>query len=531
MSTVVSNAGASRRSTDGALWLGFGVVALACLAWLFRAGIWAVVVGWSKPEYSHGWLIPAVTLFLLWQRRQRILAARDGGAWAGTVLVGASMLLLLLLSAGHMQIPEAATLVVALGGVGLAALGRPAMRWVWVPVLFLLFALPVPQTAYYILATKLQLVSSVLGAEMLRLAGVSVFVEGNVIDLGSMQLQVAEACSGLRYLFPLAAFGFLCAWLYKAPWWARVTVFLATAPITIFMNSLRIAMTGLLVEYGDPELAEGFMHLFEGWVIFLGALALLLALMWLLAKLAGQREGALGLLDFDRMSGGSGPVPAMGRTSAPGMPALVALGCMVATMPVQAWIGNWDEVVPPRPGLVTFPLQLGDWRGAPQPMDPEILEILRADDHLLVDFARSGDGAPVNLWIAYYGRQTAGGWIHSPNACLPGAGWEFVELGDIPAPVTGADGRPFAVKRAVVANGQQRILMYYWFEQRGNRFTDEMWSKVYNLIDAFTLHRSDGALVRILTPIEPGDTVDAAEARVRDLMVAAYPYIEPHVGR
>lgn len=202
MSTVVSRAGAPRRIADGTLWLGFGIIALLCLAWLFRAGIGAVVAGWSKPEYSHGWLIPAVTLFFLWQRRQHILGARDKGTWWGTALVGVCMLLLLVLSAGHMMVPEAATLVLVLGGLGLAAFGRPAMRWAWVPILFLLFALPVPNTAYYVLATKLQLLSSWLGAEILSFAGVSVFVDGNVIDLGSMQLQVAEACSGLRYLFP-----------------------------------------------------------------------------------------------------------------------------------------------------------------------------------------------------------------------------------------------------------------------------------------------------------------------------------------
>ena len=152
-------------------------------------------------------------------------------------------------------------------------------------------------------------------------------------------------------------------------------------------------------------------------------------------------------------------------------------------------------------------------------------------DHLLVDYVNPEASAPVNFWIAYYGHQTSQGWIHSPNVCLPGNGWEFVELSNIQSPIAWPDGESFSVKRAIIANGQQRILMYYWFEQRGHRFTDEMWAKAYNLIDAFTLHRSDGALVRILTPIEPGDTIASAEARVRDLMIAAYPYIEPHVGR
>src|SRR6185312_17264866 len=130
----------------------------------------------------------------------------------------------------------------------------------------------------------LQLISSQLGVLFIRAFQIPVFLEGNVIDLGVYKLQVVDACSGLRYLYPLLSLGFLAAYLFQAPIWQRVVVFLSTIPITIVMNSLRIGIVGILVNHFGPQDADGFLHMFEGWIIFIACAAVLVAEMALLAR-------------------------------------------------------------------------------------------------------------------------------------------------------------------------------------------------------------------------------------------------------
>lgn len=505
--------------------------ALLALVLLFGMSAGRIAQRWTEPEYSHGFLIPVLTCFVLWRRRHGIAARADGGSWLGVAMVAAGVGLGVLGSIALSDIPQMLGLIVVLGGLGLAAFGRDAMRLAWAPLAFLLFALPVPAPLYVAISTDLQLISSELGAWMLDLAGVPVFLDGNIIDLGVMKLQVAEACSGLRYLFPLLSFGVITAWLFRAPWWARILLVASTVPITIAINSLRIAITGVVVEYATPELGEGFLHLFEGWVIFLLALVLLALVMWLLARLSGRRRGVLDLLDFDRLDGRGPPLdrPAPARTFP--APLGLALALVVLASPLKAGLAERSEVVPERPGLVTFPLRLEQWSGRPLPVDPEVLDALGADDYFLADYSsEAAGGPPVNLWIAYYDSQLQENWIHSPKECLPGGGWEFVWIDEVSAPVDPLHGDPFVISRSLIADGRQRMVMYHWYEQRGTRYTDEVWARINLLRDAFVLRRSDGALVRLLTPLRPGEDVADGERRLAALLRTVVPHLEPHVG-
>ena len=159
----------------------------------------------------------------------------------------------------------------------------------FIPIIFLLFAIPLPYFIDAVLSFRLQLISSQLGTFFIRLLQIPVYLEGNVIDLGVYKLQVVEACSGLRYLYPLMSLGFLAAYLFQAPLWQRALVFLSTIPITIVMNSLRIGIVGVLVDHCGPQDADGFLHMFEGWIIFIACAGVLVAEMTLLARFASGK--------------------------------------------------------------------------------------------------------------------------------------------------------------------------------------------------------------------------------------------------
>ncbi len=159
--------------------------------------------------------------------------------------------------------------------------------------------LPLPNFMYWKLSTSLQFISSRLGVDFIQLLGIPVYLEGNIIDLGVYKLQVAEACSGLNYLFPLMSFGFLFAVLYRGPVWHKVLLFLSTIPITVLMNSFRIGVIGVLVNQYGIEQAEGFLHFFEGWVIFVACLAILYLEAVLLQWTRRKPESAANILDLE----------------------------------------------------------------------------------------------------------------------------------------------------------------------------------------------------------------------------------------
>ena len=123
----------------------------------------------------------------------------------------------------------------------------------------------------------------------LQLVGVTAFRDGNVIDLGPVQLQVIEACSGIRYLLPLTSLALLCAYLFKDRMWKRVVLVLSSIPISVLVNGFRIGMIGVLVEWYGQGAAEGFYHLFEGWVLFMASLGLLILEMLVLASIGSKR--------------------------------------------------------------------------------------------------------------------------------------------------------------------------------------------------------------------------------------------------
>ncbi|NOT85615.1 MAG: exosortase [Methylococcaceae bacterium] len=265
------------------LYLSLGVIGIF-LALLFQQALILFLKEWSREEYSHGYLIPLISLWLVWENRVALANLTGTGSWSGLLVILLGLLLGAVGKLATLLVMTQYGFIIVLWGLCLAYWGSPGLKILWFPLTYLDFMIPVPTFLFNTLSSNLQLISSDLGVAIIRLFDISVHLEGNVIDLGTYQLQVVEACSGLRYLFPLASFGFLCAYFFRAPFWMRLLIFLSTMPITILMNSFRIAIIGILVDnYGIAQ-AEGFLHDFEGWIIFIGCLAVLVLEMWLLTK-------------------------------------------------------------------------------------------------------------------------------------------------------------------------------------------------------------------------------------------------------
>jgi len=268
---------------------------------VFWIGFTSLAEAWATAEYSHGPLIPLISLYLFLREMRRSPPLPDVVDDRGPgVLIGTAALLFASLGSVT-RIPDLVTYayIIWLAGVVLTIFGWRRGRLHMLPVFHLVFMLPLPQFVYWNFTTFLQGVSSELGVWFVRLANVPVYLEGNVIDLGVYKLQVAEACSGLRYLFPILSFSYLFSILYRGPIWHKAVLLLSAAPLTVLMNSFRIGVIGVLVNRYGIEQAEGFLHFFEGWVIFLSCVAILFGMAWTLQRLTDEPRPLSEAIDLD----------------------------------------------------------------------------------------------------------------------------------------------------------------------------------------------------------------------------------------
>ena len=496
----------------GVFWF---VLATIAALFYFQEGINALLVAWQLPEYSHGPLIPVLSLLLFLRQLKQVpidrAPVKDRGAGIA--------LLIFALALGAMgkisQIDDivAYALILWVGAILLISWGWQQGKHFWPPVVHLVYMLPLPGVLYYKVSAYLQMVSSELGVWLLQVLSIPVFLEGNIIDLGVYKLHVAEACSGLRYLFPIMSFSYIFAVLFKGTVWHKAVLLLAAVPITIVMNSVRIAFAGWLVNYAGLEYLEGFTHFFEGWVIFMICVVLLFLLAWAMLRFSGSKSSLANALDLD--TSGWGIQAARLRLIEPSK-ALILSAVLLGAAGL-AWEARPQSEVSrvDREPLALFPSRLGTWTaGIPEVLDPAVEVSLGADDYHSVPFTSADAILPVGLFVAFYYDQTKGG-IHSPEICLPGAGWEIAWLERVNIAPELELAEPFEINRAVIQKGQTRMMVYYWFDQHGRRTAWDFAAKMYLLWDSLTIGRTDGALVRLTTPIHPDETDAEAEARLQ----------------
>jgi exosortase D (VPLPA-CTERM-specific) len=493
--------------------LGFLAIGFLILLPAFWGGISELVGRWGKQEeYSHGFLIPLVSAYLIWNRRDLLKSLEFKPVWFPVILVAIGIAISALGEVSALYVLIHFSLILIILAMAWALMGWQAFKYIFIPLALLAFAIPLPYFIEAALTADLQLISSRLGVAFIRFFNIPVFAEGNVIDLGIYQLQVVEACSGLRYLYPLMGVGFIMVYLYQVEIWKRALVFLSTIPVTIFMNSLRIGVIGVLVDNWGIGMAEGFLHYFEGWIIFVACLSILLAEMWLLNRI-GKRPVSFASSFGMPLSPELPTENIEHRTREIPKPFIACVVLIVLSFGIIKSIDTRAEVIPEREQFVGFPLYFDGWQGKQENLRQIISDKLGFTDYLLNNYSRDG-GPPVNFYVAYYASQRKGLSPHSPRVCVPGGGWSITEIERTVIDVKNRD-TPLNINRAVVQNGRNRQLVYYWFKQRGRDIANEYWMKWYLLTDSLSMNRTDGSLVRLVTPISPDEKDADADKRLQ----------------
>ncbi len=500
-------------------WLLFSMAA-ALLLFAYWDGFSQLFIRWDKQEeYSHGYMLPMITLYFIWMKKNEIVQSEFSPSWLGFFIVLPALLIFLIGEVSALFILIHYSFIVVLFGMAFSIMGWPAIKPVLMPLLLLVFAIPIPYFLEASLSANLQLLSSQLGVAFIRWCSIPVFLEGNVIDLGSYQLQVVEACSGLRYLFPLMSLGFICAYLFDVVFWKRAVVFLSTIPITLMMNSFRIAVIGILVDNWGIAMAEGFLHDFEGWIIFMACMVLLFIEMFILTKI-GQGDSrplfeVFGLAPPVELEQGET------RIRKVSYPFIAIIALLVISILVMASVGKRDEVIPARKAFPEFPDHLAGWAGDQTALESEVINALEMSDYILADYSKPGS-MPVNFYVAYYQSQRKGVSPHSPRVCIPGGGWQISAINR-----TQVDNLP--VNRIVIKKGRSVQLVYYWFQQRGRLISNEYLMKWYLFKDAILLNRTDGALVRITTAVSPTENIKDADNRLTGFVRHLLPVLPEYI--
>jgi exosortase len=254
---------------------GAALICLLVLAVYYQVLGKLVTDWWTIPDFSHGFLVPFFAAFLIWEKRQTLLSVTLAPDWSGIPVIALGLVVLLLGVYGSELFLSRVSLLILLAGLTLTFGGWQLLREARFALLVLLLAIPLPAIVFNQITFPLQILASKMASDLLPYFGVPVLREGNVIQLPLMKLEVAEACSGIRSLMSLFTLAVFYGYFMEKSNGRRVVIVLASIPIAIAANAVRILGTGLCVQYWDPDKALGFFHEFSGWVIFLVSLTCL----------------------------------------------------------------------------------------------------------------------------------------------------------------------------------------------------------------------------------------------------------------
>ena len=254
---------------------GSALIGVLMAAIYFRVLVKLVTDWWQIPDFSHGFLVPIFAGYLVWSKRKTLLETRIAPSWGGVAFIVFGVVVLVLGVYGAELFLSRVSLIIMLAVLVVCFGGWELLKELRFVLLVLLLAIPIPSIIFNEITLPLQLLASKLASSLLPLFGVPVLREGNVIELPSMKLEVAEACSGIRSLMSLFALSVFYGYFLENSFLRRALLALSSIPIAIAANAVRIFGTGLCVQYWDPDKAQGFFHEFSGWVIFLVSLGCL----------------------------------------------------------------------------------------------------------------------------------------------------------------------------------------------------------------------------------------------------------------
>ena len=495
---------------------------------------------WFDENYSHGLLVPFVIAFIVWREWDGLKkGASRSPVWLGGALVTLALLLLAAGTLGAELFTQRMSMVLMLAGILVYFVGIKILQLLAVPFALLLLSIPIPQIVFNRIAFPLQIWASQMAVWGIRVFNVPTVRLGNVIDIlprGSTQtisLEVVEACSGIRSLMTLVTLALILGYFTRrdgggrfvnfsaADFWRTGILMVTAVPIAVITNAARVTATGILTYYYGKQATESTWHEISGWLVYIVALALLIGVNLCLRKFQLKDGETQSEISNNEISALPAPHSAIRTQSA--WPLIVAL---IFSGVVINWFVSRGETQVPRQMLTGLPATFGDWRqrGSDIKFEDGIVSVLGTTDYTMREYV-SADGRIANLYVGYYASQRTGATYHSPQNCLPGAGWVLNDPQYID--ITTSGGRTFRANRYIIENGIYKEVMIYWYQGRGHTEASEYRDKLNTIWDSITRRRTDGAMVRVMTDVgtDEAASLTAASDLASRLADSLPPYV------
>jgi exosortase D (VPLPA-CTERM-specific) len=505
---------------------------------LYYPALSLMVRMWDNDQYSYCYLVPFVVLYLIWEKRIDLMSTPSVHSWKGMVPIIFGIVFFWIGELGGEYLTLLISFWLVLIGLCWIYLGWEKLKTIGFALFFMLTMFPLPYFLNTKLMLQLRLISSKLGVFLIQLFGLPATRYGNIIDLGFTKLQIVEACSGLHSLISLVVLCLLLAHFFKDHIWKRAVLLLSSILLAIFTNSLRIAITAILHKYFGAEVAQGFFHEFSGLVIFLLCVPVLFIEMKILKKLPPiktkrkleQKEksedyGKMHIMDNDTADRHRKSQ----KSSTSNRSIIITTLILLCITLILSQGVDFREKIPVNKSLSQFPLAVGEWKAnGREKMAQKFLDVLDLSEYVILDY-QNRDGKRVNFYVAYYESQSKGKSIHTPESCLPGSGWSVDESGTEKLFISPGDTKIMEVNRAVMQYGRSTQITYFWFFLRGRIVNNAYQLKLYNFWDALTMQRTDGALVRLITPVYETENLEDADTRLQNFLRDIVPVLEDYI--
>ena len=485
----------------------YGLIALLFVS--FFLCYWTTIKGlcpiWLNDEdYNYAFLIPLISVYLIWERRRQLSKTPISINWVG----GAFLFLFLIISLygilGSSPSAVRPTIPLVILSVTLFCFGSNVFKILVFPLSMLFFMIPLPTAVHTWIGLPLRSVSTKLGELILRVFNIPVFVEGNVIDLGVTQLQVVDACSGLRYILPLFALGVIFAYFFEKVRWKQFVIAASTIPISILTNGFRIGMTGILTQYYGRSVADGFFHAFSGWLIFIFAFVLLFFFHYLLRI----------LFKDDAINASTGtpeaanPIGSLSTNNT--MPVIVSSVLLILVGILSFSTANLPRIIL-TDGFSQFPMVLGNWKGHTELMDSDIIKKSGAEEALNATYEQV-EGKGVSLYIGYRGSPflESENFFHSPDVCIPSSGWNVLyvrkhQISGVP------NFKNVTVRKMVIEKMGTRRLVYFWFQTKNRTSYDVNINRYHLSLHGIMRDNTYDLFIRPIMPLRQGEEIEDAE--------------------
>lgn len=490
---------------------------------LFRGtlkGLWDL---WAMDgDYSYAFLLPFISAYICWEKRAQIARTPIDANWLGLVflIVLLSISIYGILGSSPSAVRPAMPLILL--ALVFFCLGWPMFRVLVFPLGILIFMIPLSTTVQAAITSPLKLAASKVGVLIMRMFGIIVFLEGNVIDLGEIQLQMAEACSGLRYVLPLLVMGVLFAYFFEKIRWKQIMLVLATIPIAILVNGIRVGITGILAHHYGTNAIEGIAHDALGMLLYLIAFVLLFFCQ-ICFKLIPMKPGPVSR-EEPQPSNETG----LSIHRLKPLPVVISTILILLSAGLSLTTANLPKLAL-QDGFNRFPLTIAGWQGKYEPVDKEMVGLSGADEALKATYTNSA-GRYISLYIGYRGTpfNENENFFHSPDICLPSSGWTIDSKQGRTITNLASMGT-LTVKEMIVDKMAQKQVVYYWFQTKNRSSSNINMNRFHLSLHALMRDNTYDLFIRPITLLYPDENLVSAEQRMDGFVKDMWPVLNNYL--